>query len=374
MRKILALTILALVFSCIQPEPKNSEADIISVILPEGYMGRNPEVFNDSIVIHLSNEVYFKFLAPEFKLTDGATIFPASGTQRSFYEPQYYEVTSENGLWKKRYAVTAVWGEVPDEITVYDFENVKKDNLERYHIFYEKDAEEKEKFSWASGNAGYALTGAASTLEDYPAFQSEITGGGHAACLTTCTTGSFGPMVGMPLAAGNLFLGSFDMMSAVTAPLKATHFGMQWNAVPIKFTGKFQYTPGPVYYEKDMSAAGGVRVDPTKKDRCNIYAVFFETTETMQYLDGENSLSTDNENIISTAIVPVDDTWGNTEWKEFNLDFVGREGKTIDPQKMASGKYSIAIVMTSSVDGATFSGAPGSRLIVDNIRIFSQVL
>ena len=43
--------------------------------------------------------------SPEFTLTPGATISPASGTTRDFSEPQYYTVTSEDGIWKKRYEV-----------------------------------------------------------------------------------------------------------------------------------------------------------------------------------------------------------------------------------------------------------------------------
>jgi len=373
MTVILLVLMLLLSFSCIQPEAKNSEADIISVSLPDGVMSKNPQIFNDSVVIYLSNDVFLKFLAPEFKLTDGATIFPQSGTLRSFYSPAYYEVTSENELWTKKYAVTAVWAEIPDETTVYAFEDVKMNALQQYHIFYEKDAEGQEKFSWASGNPGYSLTGAASSYMDYPLFQSSEGFEGNCACMTTCTTGTFGPMVGMPIAAGSLFLGSFDLAAAVATPLKATHFGMEWSAVPIKFSGKFKYSPGPEFYVKDQSQQSGVKVVPGRQDRCNIYAVFFETTSSMPYLDGENSLSLDNPNIISTAVLPEEMAKGNDTWMDFNLDFVAREGKTINQDKLTQGKYSIAIVMTSSADGAKFEGAPGSRLLVDNITIQSNV-
>jgi len=373
MRKIFPILLIAVFASCIKPEAANSEADIIAVTLPDGYTGRATEIFNDSIAIHLSNNVYFKFLAPEFKLTPGATILPESGTIRSFYSTVYYEVTSENGQWTKRYAVTADWAAAPDENTAYEFENVKMDNLERYQIFYEKNDEGQEKFSWASGNSGYALTGAASSYQEYPLYQSDNGVSGKCACLTTCTTGTFGPMVGMPLAAGSLFIGSFDLATAVTAPLKATHFGMQWDAVPVKMTGKFKYTPGSEFYVKDASAPGGKRLDPTRHDKCNIYAVFFESTKEMPYLDGENSLSENNPNIISTAVLPEKDALGSTDWKEFSLEFVAREGKTVDAVKMKEGKYSLAIVMTSSADGNKFEGAVGSCLLVDNIHIYSNV-
>ncbi len=62
---------------------------------------------------------------------------------------------------------------------------------------------------WASGNAGYAMTGVAKTADDYPTFQ--ITDGKVGKCLSLVTrsTGFFGQIAGMPIAAGNLFIGSF---------------------------------------------------------------------------------------------------------------------------------------------------------------------
>ena len=357
--------------SCIQPEAKNSEADIISVSLPDGYMSSDPTILNDSVVIHLSKDVCLKVLSPKFKLSEGATIFPPSGTTRLFYSPAYYKVTSENGLWTKTYAVTAVWNDVIDEYTEYCFENVKTDSRNQYHIFYEKDSGGKEKFSWASGNSGYALTGVAHSYTDYPLFQSPNGYEKNCACLVTRTTGAFGRMAGMPIAAGNLFLGYFDLTSAVSAPLKSTHFGITWSAVPVKFSGKFKFTPGSSFYVQDRSSSTGYRIDPTRHDRCNLYAVFFETTKDMQYLDGENSLSEDNPNIISTAVLPEELTTGNDDWMDFELDFIPREGKTIDKEKMAQGKYSLALVLTSSADGGKFEGAPGSCLYVDNIIIES---
>lgn len=44
-------------------------------------------------------------------------------------------------------------------------------------------------------------------------------------------------------------------------------------------------------------------------------------------------------------------------------------GKTFDINKMIQGKYSIAIVASSSKDGATFQGAVGSTLYLDEFHI-----
>ena len=44
-----------------------------------------------------------------------------------------------------------------------------------------------------------------------------------------------------------------------------------------------------------------------------------------------------------------------------------RYGKTIDMELLASGGYNIAIVMSSSIGGDKFKGAPGSTLWVDDM-------
>ena len=51
---------------------------------------------------------------------------------------------------------------------------------------------------------------------------------GNGLKLTTCDTGSFGAMVQMYIAAGNLFIGSFDLANALKDPLRATKFGIQY--------------------------------------------------------------------------------------------------------------------------------------------------
>ena len=111
---------------------------------------------------------------------------------------------------------------------------------------------------------------------------------------------------------------------------------------------------------------------PGKEDRCNIYAVFYESTPEMEYLDGTNVLAADNPNII--AVAQLDDSLrGKTSgWNHFDIPFVFREGKEVDPKKLDEGRYSLAIIMTSSEEGDYFSGAIGSRLLVDELFIQCQ--
>ncbi|MEG2514336.1 MAG: PCMD domain-containing protein, partial [Bacteroidaceae bacterium] len=57
------------------------------------------------------------------------------------------------------------------------------------------------------------------------------------------------------------------------------------------------------------------------------------------------------------------------EWTKFELPFVMKKGKTIDKEKLKNNKYSIAIVFTSSIEGAYFRGAIGSTLYIDEVEL-----
>ena len=66
--------------------------------------------------------------------------------------------------------------------------------------------------------------------KDYPTFKAtsiDVHEGEGAACLKTRKTGSLGASQGMPIAAGNLFLGEFTSkgINNMKEPMKATHFG-----------------------------------------------------------------------------------------------------------------------------------------------------
>lgn len=93
--------------SCIKDEAPNSEADIESCTLPGDVLNRDPVIENDKVTLHLKKGTDLSSLSPEFTLTPGATISPASGTTRDFTSLQTYEVTSEDGRWKKRYRIEA---------------------------------------------------------------------------------------------------------------------------------------------------------------------------------------------------------------------------------------------------------------------------
>ena len=294
-------------------------------------------------------------LAPEFTLTPGATISPASGTAFDFTTPQIYTVTSEDRAWTKRYTVRCVVSGVSTE---YHFENVTLEpNNGRYQIFYDY-TERGDSVTWASGNAGFALTGVAESPQDFPTMQDEAGYSGRCAKLVTRGTGSFGAMLGMPMAAGNLFVGSFDLGSALPDGRAAVRFGRVFEHVPTYVSGYYKYRSGDSYTVGSEAVSG-------KRDQCDIYAIFFETDDETEYLDGFNRFS--HPNLISVA--RIENQQETDEWTHFYIPFIARPGKVVDKEKLANGGYRLAIAFTSSINGDVYEGAEGSTLWVDEVEI-----
>lgn len=134
---------------------------------------------------------------------------------------------------------------------------------------------------WASGNAGYAMTGVAKTADDYPTFQ--ITDGKAGKCLSLVTrsTGFFGQIAGMPIAAGNLFIGSFDVSNAMSNPLKATKFGLPFRHVPTYLAGYYKYKAGDQFTEGGKPVMGnGISVTymPSCTKPANLFQPLTERT------------------------------------------------------------------------------------------------
>lgn len=367
---ILTTAAIAINCSCIRDEAPNSECDILTVEIPANLLSRQPVITNTSVDIMVKDGTNITNLAPEFTITPGATITPASGTPRDFTNPQEYTVTSQDGEWSKTYTVEVQYTSAI--VLNYNFDHVRQVSALNgscsYDEFYEVGADGKVSMTWASANAAFALTLQGSTPSTFPTYQEEEGKSGKCVALATRSTGKFGETVKKPIAAGNLFLGEFEMKNALAKPLEATHFGIPFLSKPNSLSGSYKYTPGAEYCE--LGEDGKLVPVPGKTDCFNIYGVLFEVTEDMQWLDGTNVMAEDNPNIIAVAEIP--DPTPSKEWRDFVIPFIYREGKTVDPDKLKKGAYSITVVMSSSKDGDFFSGAVGSTLLVDELHLNCQ--
>ena len=357
--------------SCIQDEEPNSEADITACILPTEVLSSptinvnnlfDPDFNAYPIYLPIKKGVDITELAPEFELTPGASIEPASGSKHDFSKPVRYTVTSEDGKWHRTYVFLLDKDKIIPSI--FHFENAKSDAKGKYDIIYEEMAD--HTLVWASGNAGFAFAMPSATRANYPTSLSNDGMVGNCVKMVTQSTGGLGAMVKMPIASGNLFIGKFDFDNAISEPLKATQFGEPFTYKPVKLKGWFRYKAGPEYFE------GKNKVD--KKDKFNIYAIFYESTQDTPMLDGyiqENNY--EHPNMVALAIVDNQHETKGEEWETFDIDFdYERYGKTIDYKKLKEGKYHLGIVFAASIDGAKFNGAPGSTLMIDEMEIIYE--
>ena len=359
-----------LVTSCIKDEAPNAEADITGIsfqddILANSYIDLNPsydEVLNAYPVrINVKEGTDLTALSPIFELTPGATISPASGSSQDFTNPVRYTVTSEDKSWKRVYALSVREQKASNIPTTFHFEKVRLIKG-KYQQFYEELND--DELTWASGNEGFNFAMGSAATDEYPTVQYADGKVGKCVKLETKLTGSLGEMVKMPIAAGNLFIGSFNMLNAISNPLGATRFGTPFYNKPQRLTGYYKYKAGEQFYEN-----GGYT---SRKDMFNIYAIFYEVTKDVDMLDG--TLPNNNyghPNMVALAL--VSDPHETDKWEYFDIPFdYERYGKKIDEDKLASGGYKISIIFASSKDGATFEGAPGSTLLIDEVELIYE--
>ena len=299
------VTGLLLCTSCIKDEAPNAEADILNCILPAEMLTGTDIDYNRPydkslnaypIYIEVNNGTDLTRLAPTFELTEGASIEPANGSTQNFTNPVRYTVTSEDKNWHRTYAINIHYPETKSIPTVFNFENVKTVpyNKNEYYVLYEA-ASGYSTLTWSSGNQGFALTGSGYTPNDFPTSISPNGRTGNCLQLITRKTGSLGTLVGMPIAAGNLFIGSFDIGSAMSDALSATKFGTTFYYEPIKLVGYYKYKAGPEFYENGEST--------NRKDVFNIYALFYEKTKDVQMLDGHIAKNNyEHENMVAAAV------------------------------------------------------------------------
>lgn len=310
-------------------------------------------------------------LAPIFELTPGATISPANGSVQNFTTSVRYTVTSEDKAWHRVYAITVREQKASNIPTTYHFEKVRiQKNI--WQEFYEEQ-ESGDELTWASGNSGFKLAMSEAKTEEYPTVQSANGKVGKCAKLETRSTGEFGNMVGMPIAAGNLFIGNFSILNAIADPLGATRFGTPFYNKPLRLTGYYKYKSGEKFYEHGEYTS--------RKDIFNIYAIFYDGVKydsagkrTDVTLDGNlPNQNYEHPNMVALALVSNPQETEGDEWKFFDIPFdYQRYGKKIDEARLAKGEYKIGIIFASSKDGATFEGAPGSTLLIDEVELIYE--
>lgn len=379
MRKAFTAALAALALtSCFKDEPLNSEADIetafLSIANPDELFFSQPDTLirvtstDRAITFNVRPRTDLSALAPQFTLTAGATISPENGSVHDFTEQGVtYTVTSEDGSWSRTYTVSFkhVYRTVADTIR-YDFEHKYLENFYGVANFYAwTDFSETgdSLLNWTSGNGGYAIVHASDPAESYPSIPLADGYEGEGVQLITRHTGALGSMVGMPIAAGNLFLGKFEVENALQDALSATRFGLPVDYKPVHFSGYYKYKPGEVFKDKKENVIEG------KTDDCSIYAVVYRNQD-----EEGNAVTLDGNNVLTSPLVVgtavLENHPATDEWTRFDVDF----DYSTEPDRdlVPNRGYNLAIVFSSSCNGDLFEGAVGSTLCVDKVEVVAD--
>lgn len=342
-------------FSSCSKDDKNFEAEILNVQFKEPVKLGEISVEGTNITIFVKADADVTKLTPILTISKGAVCLPASEQVKDFTNPVVYTVTPEDGSDPRSYTVRVVKVDLN-----FDFENwVAAKGEDGTDLGFEQPAEG----IWSSGNLGLALSRIIYQKPDlFPTGKTDADkqSGKYAAELVTREMGIEVPFVGkISIAAGSLFLGSFNTDFVMSDPLKCPSFGVPFTGrKPVSFTGYYKYAPGAKFVNKESAAVAG------KTDECAIYAVLFT---------GKDPLHPDD--VLSSnrivALAKLKDGSAKDKMTKFEIPFEYKfTGEALT--KALSGDLMMAIVFSSSARGDYYEGAVGSRLVVDDVMIIRE--
>lgn len=378
----LAALVLGFLSSCIRDEAPGMECDIEKMWVEGEDLEQYFYDANDMkrTVISTESDIDFsvrsvvlmpKQVAVHFALTPGATISPENGSVQDFSNgPVIYTVTAEDGTTTRTYRVGFKENSqtIINKLNSFEnYEEVRYGSSEIfYHRFYELSGSgDKLTDVWASGNEGFCLSmlsrilgGQGATPEEFPTVSDPNGRTGRCVKLQTLSTGDMGKTTKRPIAAGNLFMGRFNITYAATNSLLATEMGVPFSREPLRVTGYYKYKRGADFTGADSN------VIPGRQDEADIYAVLYRNKD-----DNGNAVMLNGGDVLTSPYIVrkarVASLPETDEWTPFDMFF---EGDTpIDKVLLENLGYNLALVFSSSKSGATFEGAVGSTLYIDDV-------
>jgi hypothetical protein len=347
------------------------------------------KVYNDFPEIGVNIDADLSSIAPRFILSHGASIkmqdsitgewsIDANGMPRDFrFQGQEYIVVSANGKIHRKYILSFnkqesatrfrfEWFALNDSSKGDDGE--WKKNIAHYYTWREYDDDGNYRVSWCTANSGYGISKSNNPPHEYPTTPCDGVNGGYGVKLTSMPTGGVAEMMNIRLAAGNIFLGEFDMSTALWSPTESTKFGIPFNRKPLAMRGWMSYVPGGVFQNKEGHIINGA-------DSCNIYAVLYKNHD-----NAGNAIILDGKTIGNSPFIiakaQIDDNLAagtNGEWNFFTAPFdYNTFTEPFDAQTLMDYGYNITIVATSSRQGDEFIGAIGSTLKIDELELICE--
>jgi len=353
MKKILAILLVVVFFSCSdnggEDVPASDQAKLLDFTV-ESTSDFNPVsnyIDEENGMVYVFSSLDFSesafplTLVPEIVVSDGATVSPASGSPVTFADPEAFKkftVTSENGANTVEYIVTIRDRQLPNAGFENWFQEIGMNSKP-----FQQPGKYAETTIWATANMGtsiYSIYGT-SPVPD---------GDNTLVKIETVET------VAIPLVAGALYVGKFDLDGAIadpTNPVAAALLGLPFYGKPTAVQLQYTYQPGAQMIQAEL------------KDPGNLFGGFDITN-----IDG-----TDKFGIEIVLEKRVGETVTEIARKNFQSDQVVNELTTL---KLDLDYFSndnpthMYISFSPSFDGGTFKGAVGSTLIIDNIELLYE--
>ena len=344
--------------ACIQDEPLNPEADILSFEIQNGMQIGEPIFNQDVITVMVRKSADISHLKPVIAITPGATITPDTTLYQDFTSPVAYTVTSEDGKNQRIYNVQVL----SSSLYRYGFDRWKKASGANYEMPVEYGSDGSEQYPWSSSNVGVNVYQQYASADLFPVHSTtKVHDGTYAAEMRTQKgPGKIFNIQNIPIVAGSLFTGTMDLRNVMKDPLTATQFGLPFNEKPIRFKGWYKYKAGEgeyIYPEEKQPHSD--------KDFCAVYSVFYKVDETTKVLDGTNILT--HKNIVAIAMLKDKEPTPGDDFRLFDIAFdYTVSDHVVDFEK---NDYKLAIIFSSSFYGDYYEGVPGSTLVVDDVII-----
>lgn len=397
---IAVLAVPLLFAACIAGEKENTECDIESVSLhldsPTNFFYHEYDTMQavisteTSVVFTIRSYVDINTVPTTLRVTNGAIVYLVAedGTKTPFLNGspvdfsdeavRLFHVVSQDGAFSRDYKISIVHDKPSDGNLSFDYESYHLDSSGKFYVWDGPDF--FNDGTWKNGNPGFKICKSSALPMDYPTTPAVGAGpdGSNCVKLETCDTGPFGRMVNMRLASGSMFNGIFDVSNALTNPLKATLLGSPFTHKPMQLRVWLRYERGSVFQDRNGAVVNDVLDEP------DVYVVFYRNEDALGnkiVLDGNDVLT--NPNIVGLGRLPHhynpdgSDQLSNNpihgvtdQWQEFTIPIVYTE--EVDATILENKGYSINFGSASSWQGAFFIGAVGSKLYMDNMRLFCE--
>ncbi len=340
-----AIWVLIIFTSCIKEDyfGKSYLKEIISFQMPQQI---GEEIIDeDSLIIRVivSEDVDITDLAPsDFTVSNFATISPTLHETQDFSEPVVYSITAEDGS-SVSYTILLDTDEPRIQLA-----NAGFDQWYMSSGGYMEIGPDENSAIWATGNAGVVTLGSANNLPF-------LLNGDTVAQLTTVDLGPVAQLTRQRVAAGSLFAGYFELN--IVNPSESAHFGTPFIGRPDSFSIEYQYTPGVQMKNgqgQNISGKDSLDIAILLEDRSGatvkrVATAWFRSDKATTGMT-ELRLPLVYGELLSPAYyeIPEGSAWGD-----------GSEKPT-----------HISVIISSSARGAIFEGAPGSELLVNDLKFY----